>query len=189
MLSLLALKLTATRRVSHVDDLLIRPGRGAAGRPGDLAEEIRAHRLLLPALPRPPADVPGRPGRQDDRRRARLRRGSDLRPGLPRRHALGPRPGAGKALRAHPVPARPLGADLLRPGLRHSQPRLRQRRHLQGHPGPRGHRLLRPLESRQRDRPEDAGHGPEGHHPGRPRRARRARRQVPHPAHALGRPW
>ena len=49
-------------------------------------------------------------------------------------------------------------------------------------------RLLRPLETGVRHRPEDAGHGPEGHHPGRPRRAGRARRQVRHPAHALTRP-
>ena len=50
MLSLLALKLTATRRVSHVDDLLIADPAAALLRPGDLAEEIRAHRLLLPGV-------------------------------------------------------------------------------------------------------------------------------------------
>ena len=110
-----------------------------------------------------------------------------LRPGLPRRHALGDRPRPGEALRAHPLPARPLRADLLRPGQRHPQPGLRQRRHLQSHPEPRGHRVLRPLEGRLRHRPGHADHGPEGHHPGRARRARRPRRQVPHPAHALTR--
>ena len=40
-------------------------------------------------------------------------------------HALGPGPGAGKALRPVPVPAGPLGADLLRPGHLHPQPGLR----------------------------------------------------------------
>ena len=79
----------------------------------------------------------------------------------------GARPRAGKALRAHPLPTRPLRADLLRPGHRHPQPRLRQRRPVQGHPEPRGHRLLRPLESRHRPRPAHADHGPEGHHPDR----------------------
>src|SRR5260370_14487598 len=33
------------------------------------AEEIRAHQLLLPAVPGPPAKAPGRPGCQDDRLR------------------------------------------------------------------------------------------------------------------------
>ena len=42
------------------------------------------------------------------------RRG-DLRPGLPRRHALGPRPRPGKALRANPFPARPVRADASSP--------------------------------------------------------------------------
>ena len=154
LLSLLALKLTRTRRVSHVDDLLLsRPGRGPVRRAGRPAEEVRAHRLLLPHRPRPPAPLPGRPGREDDRRRAGHRRRRDLRPGLPRRHALGPRPRPGEALRAHPLPARPLGADLLRPGHRHPQPGLRQRRPRQIQPGPRGDRVLRPLESRLRQRP------------------------------------
>jgi hypothetical protein len=40
---------------------------------------------------------------------------------------------------------------------------------LQGHPAAGGHRVLRPLESRIGIRPEDADHGPEGHHPGSPR--------------------
>ena len=51
LLSLLALKLTGTRRVSHVDDLLDRPGQRPVRRAGRPAEEIRAHRLLLPARP------------------------------------------------------------------------------------------------------------------------------------------
>ena len=74
LLSLLALKLTGTRRVSHVDDLLDRPGQRPVRRAGHPAEEIRAHRLLLPARPRPPAEVPGRPGQEDDQRRAGHRR-------------------------------------------------------------------------------------------------------------------
>ena len=61
----------------------------------------------------------------------------------------------------------PLGADLLRPGHRHPQPGLRQRRPRQIQPGPRGHRVLRPLESRLRQRPPHADHGSEGHHPHR----------------------
>ena len=40
---------------------------------------------------------------------------------------------------------------------------------------------------RQRARPGHADHGPEGHHPPRARRTRPARRQVPHPADALTR--
>ena len=39
-----------------------------------------------------------------------------------------------------------------------------------------------------RARPEDADHGPEGHHPGHPRRTGRPRRQVRHPPHALSVP-
>jgi hypothetical protein len=38
---------------------------------------------------------------------------------------------------------------------------------------------------RLRERPSDAGQGPEDHHPARPRRTRRPRRQVPHPADAF----
>ena len=41
---------------------------------------------------------------------------------------------------------------------------------------------------RQRPRPAPAGHGPEGHHPARARRTRHPRDQVPHPADALTRP-
>ena len=49
---------------------------------------------------------------------------------------------------------------------------LRQRRSVQGHPKPRGHRVLRPPEEGQRHRPAHAGHGPEGHHPARAGRTR-----------------
>ena len=49
LLALLALKLTATRRVPHVDDPH-RPRPRAAGRAVDPAQEVRAHRLLLPAV-------------------------------------------------------------------------------------------------------------------------------------------
>src|SRR6266568_4102585 len=183
--SLLALKLTNTRRVSHVDDLTLRPRCGPVRRPADATEEERPVRLLPPAHPHPPTPTPHRPRPSHDRIRARHRRAGHLRPGLPRRHALGRRPRPGKALRAHPLPTRPLRAHLLRPGQRHPQPRLRQRRPIQDHPGTPGHRLLRPLEKRLRRRPTHAGHGPEGHHPHHPRRTRRPRRQVPHPTHAL----
>ncbi len=44
-----------------------RPGRLAVRRAGHPAEEVRAHRLLLPHRPRPPAPLPGRPRRPDDR--------------------------------------------------------------------------------------------------------------------------
>jgi len=68
-------------------------------------------------------------------------------------------------LRAQAVPAGPLGAVVLRPGFRHRQPGLSQRRLLQGHPGAGGERLLRPLEAGQRHRSGDAGDGPIDHHP------------------------
>src|SRR6266511_2754320 len=145
----------------------------------------RSPELLLPAGPRPPAQLPGRPGCPADLGGAGHRRAGDLRPGLPRGPALGPRPGAGTPRRAHPVPAGPLGADLLRPGLRHPQPRLHQRRPSQGHPGPRGHRLLRPLERRLRPQPTPAGHGPKAHHPQGPGRTGCPRYQVLDPADAL----
>ena len=188
LLSLLALKLTATRRVSHVDDLLTDPApallAGLSILPKKTALTDYSYRLshdhqqrFLAALDQ--QMIASGPGH---------RRRGDFRPGLPRRHALGPRSRPGKALRARPVAARPLRADLLRPGHRHPQPGLRQRRPHQGHPEPRGHRLLRPLEAGLRNRPEDADHGPEGHHPGHPRRARRPRRQVRHPADALTQP-
>ena len=52
LLSLLALKLTRTRRVSHARrPAAERPGCRAAGRLGHVAEEERAHRLLLPHQP------------------------------------------------------------------------------------------------------------------------------------------
>ena len=162
-----------------------RPGRRPTHRPGRAAQEVRADQLLLPAGPRPPATVPVRPGHHHDRQRAGHQRRGDLRPGLPRRHALGIRSRPGKTLRANPFPTRPVGADVLRAGHRHPQPGLRQRRHLQGHPGPRGPRVLRPLALRQRARPGHADHGPEGHHPPGARRTRPTRRQVPHPADAF----
>jgi hypothetical protein len=66
LLSLLALKLTGTRRVSHVDDLITDPASalfaGLAVLPKKSALTDYSYRLG----PRPPAAVPGRPGRQDD---------------------------------------------------------------------------------------------------------------------------
>jgi len=68
LLSLLALTLTRTRRVSHVEDLLLSDPAAAlfAGlaTPG---EEVRADRLLLPNQPCPPARAAGRAGHQNDR--------------------------------------------------------------------------------------------------------------------------
>ena len=185
LLALLALKLTATRRVSHVDDLLTDP-----------APALFAGLSILPkktAL----TDYSYRLSHDHQRSFLAALDQKMIASGLATRDegifdldfhavmALGPRPRPGKALRAHPVPARPVGAHLLRPGLGNPQPGLRQRRHLQGHPGPGSDRVLRPLESRIRQGPEDADHGPEGHQPGRARRARRPRHQVPHPANAL----
>src|SRR6266702_1226192 len=131
ILSLLALKLTGTRRVSHVDDLL-----------GDPAAGLFAG---LGVLPKKTAltDYSYRLAHHQQR------------------------------------------ADLLRPGLRHPQPRLRRRRHLQGHPGPRGAGVLRPLEGRLRRRPAPADPGLQGHHPALAGRAQPARREVPHPAAPL----
>ena len=173
LLSLLALKLTRTRRVSHVDDLL-------------LSDPAAALLAGLATLPKKSALTDYSYRTSHDHQRAFLaaldtkmiagglatRDEAIFDLGLPRRHGLGHRPGPGQALRAHPFPALPLGADLLRPGLRHPQPGLRQRRPGQGHPEPRGHRLLRPLAHRQRHRPAHAGHRPEGHHPTRAGRAR-----------------
>ena len=98
LLSLLALKLTRTRRVSHVDDLLL----------ADPAASLFAG---LATLPKKSAltDYSYRTGHDHQRRflaaldargrrRARHRRRRDLRPGLPRRHALGSRPRPGEAL-------------------------------------------------------------------------------------------
>src|SRR6266704_2822017 len=121
----------------------LRPRCGPVRRPADATEEERPVRLLPPAHPHPPTPTPHRPRPSHDRIRARHRRAGHLRPGLPRRHALGRRPRPGKALRAHPLPTRPLRAHLLRTGQRHPQPRLRQRRPIQDHPGTPGHRLLR----------------------------------------------
>ena len=147
LLTLLALKLTATRRVSHVDDLL-----------DDPATALFAGMAILPkksAL----TDYSYRLSHDHQRRFLAALDTTMIAAGLASSdeaifdldfHAVmhwGTRPRPGKALRAHPFPARPLRADLLRPRHRHPQPGLRQRRHLQGHPGPRSHRVLRPLEA------------------------------------------
>jgi hypothetical protein len=189
LLSLLALKLTRTRRVSHVDDLLL----------SDPAVGLFAGLGILPkksAL----TDYSYRTSHTHQRAFLAALDAKMITAGLAtradaifdldfhRRHALGPRPRTGEALRAHPLPTRPLRAHLLRPRLRHPQPPLRQRRGLQSHPGPRGHRVLRPLEGRLRRRPPHADHGPESHHPARPGRTRRAGREVPHPADAFTHP-
>ena len=160
LLSLLALKLTATRRVSHVDDLLADPA------PALLAG--------LAVLPKKTAltDYSYRLSHDHQQKFLAALDKQMITSGLATAgeaifdldfHAVdgvGPRPRPGKALRPDAVPARPLGADLLRPGHRNPQPCLRQRRHLQGHPEPGGHRLLRPLEAGIGSRPEDADHGP-----------------------------
>jgi transposase-like protein len=150
ILALLALKLTGTRRVSHVDDLLHQPAAALFAGLGVLPKKTALTDLLLPPVPRSPAPLPGRPGHQDDRRRARRQRRIDLRPGLSRRHALGQRSRPRKALRANAFTALPVSVDVLRPRQRHSQPGLRQRRPVQGHPEPGSDRVRRPLEGRLR---------------------------------------
>ncbi len=119
LLSLLALKLTATRRVSHVDDLLCDPApallAGLSILPKKTALTDYSYRLSHDHQ----RAFPGRAGHQDDLRRAGRQRGGNLRPGFSRRQALGRRSRPGEALRAHPVPAFPQRTDLLRPGLRH----------------------------------------------------------------------
>ena len=108
LLSLLALKLTATRRVSHVDDLLTDPApallAGLSVLPKKTALTDYSYRLSHDHQQRFLAALDA----EDDRQRPRHQRRGDLRPGFPRRDGLGPRPGPGKALRAHPVPARPV---------------------------------------------------------------------------------
>src|SRR5215471_17532245 len=164
LLSLLALKLTATRRVSHVDDLLTDPApallAGLSILPKKTALTDYSYRLshdhqqrLLAALDRQMIATGLATASEaifDLDFHAVMHWGDD------------------PALEKHYVPARSQrtrsGTDLLRPRHRHPQPGLRQRRHHQGHPAPRGHRLLRPLEGRVRSRPGDADHGPDGHH-------------------------
>ena len=187
LLALLALKLTATRRVSHVDDLLTDPApalfAGLSILPKKTALTDYSYRLshdhqraFLAAL--------------DQKMIASGLATSDEAIFDLDFHAVMAW-GHDPALEKHYVPTRSQRArraDLLRPGHRHAQPGLRQRRPHQGQPEPRGHRVLRPLEAGIRSRPEDADHGPEGHHPGHPRRTRRPRRQVRHLADALTQP-
>ena len=188
ILALLALKLTGTRRVSHVDDLLHDPAAalfaGLSVLPKKSALTDYSYRLshdhqrrFLTAL--------------DTKMIGAGLAGSDEAIFDLDFHAVmhwGTDPALGEALRAHPLPTLPLRADVLRPRQRHPQPGLRQRRPVQGHPEPRSDRVRRPLEGRLRPRPAHAGDGPEGHHPRRARRTRRPRDQVPHPADALTRP-
>ena len=119
LLSLLALKLTRTRRVSHVDDLLADPAAalfaGLAVLPKKTALTDYSYRLchdhqqrFLAAL-----DKQMIAGGLATAEKAVF----DL-----DFHAImhwGRDPVPGKALRAHAVPARPLGADVLRSGHRH----------------------------------------------------------------------
>src|SRR4029450_12339218 len=89
LLSLLALKLPRTRRGAHGEGLLPRPPRWLFGWAGNSAQEAGADQLLLPALPRPPAQLPGRPRPEDDLGGAGHQRAGHLRPVLPRGHAPG----------------------------------------------------------------------------------------------------
>ena len=162
LLSLLALKLTRTRRVSHVDDLLSDP---AAGLFAGMA--VLPKKTVL-------TDYSYRLSHDHQQRFLAALDKKMISCGLATAdeavfdldfHAV-MHWGRDPALEKHYVPrdpARPVGADLLRAGHRHAQPRLRQCRPVQGHPGARGDRVLRPLEAGVRRRPEDADHGPEGH--------------------------
>ena len=157
-----------------------RPGRRPVHRPDRAAQDDRADHLLLPGRPCPAGRVPHRAG-QGRHPPGPGRRGG-RQPRLPRRHALGPRPGTGEALRALTVPAHPQRADLLRRGRRQPRPALRQRRPREGQPGRGGDGLRRPLEDRHRPRPGPARHGLQGHHPGPALGPDRARDRVHHPA-------
>ncbi|MGH3410509.1 MAG: hypothetical protein ACRDRJ_49640, partial [Streptosporangiaceae bacterium] len=145
LLSLLALKLTATRRVSHVDDLLDDPASalfaGLAVLPKKSALTEYSYRLShehqRSLLAAPDQKMIGAGLAAADEAvfdldfHAVMHWGHD--PGLER----------------HYVPTRSQrarSADLLRPGLPNPQPRLRQRRHLQGKPEvPRTFRTVTPL--------------------------------------------
>jgi hypothetical protein len=150
LLSLLALKLTRTRRVSHVDDLLTDPAAalfaGMAVLPKKSALTSYSYRLshdhqqrFLAALDK--QMIAGG-----------LATASEAIFDLDF-HAI-MHWGADPVLEKHYVPARSQRArsvlTFFAQDTRHAQPRLRQRRHLQGQPGPGGHRLLRPLEGRLR---------------------------------------
>jgi hypothetical protein len=87
LLALLALKLTSTRRVSHVYDIAADPGAALLAGLTALPKGHRADHLLLPARALPAGRVPGRAGPGRHRGRAGRRRGAQ--PGLPRGHALG----------------------------------------------------------------------------------------------------
>ncbi len=108
LLPLLALKLTRTRRVSHVDDLL-------------LTDPAAALLAGLATLPKKSAltDYSYRTGHDHQRRflaaldTTMIERGlasaenAHLRPGLPRRHALGTRPRPRKSTMCPPAPNAP----------------------------------------------------------------------------------
>ena len=188
LLSLLALKLTGIRRVSHVDDLAADPGAalfaGLTALPKTTALTSYSYRLdhtrqtaLLTALGKAMigADlITDTGGDLDLDFHAIMHWGEDT------------------ALEKHYVPSRSQRtrsrAVVLRPGRRQPNPDLRQRRPHQSHPSERGPRLRRPLENPHRRLPAPPGHGPESHQPNRARRTRRPRHHLPHPADALTRP-
>ena len=150
VLSLLALKLANIRRTSHVEDLATDHGAalfaGLSSLPKTTALTSYSYKLsherrhaFLVAL-------------NTAMLRAGLIDGADFDLDF---HAI-MHWGEDPALEKHYVPSRsadPVGADVLRPRRRHPQPHLRQRRHLQGHPSPRGDRVLRALASADRHRP------------------------------------
>ena len=169
LLSLLALKLTRTRRVSHADDLLADPAAGLAG---------------LAVLPKKSVltDYSYRLSHDHQQRFLAALDQKMIGQGLATAgeaifdldfHAV-MHWGHDPALEKHYVPTRSQRArsvlTFFAQDNRHPRPHLRQRRPVQGHPGTGGDRLLRPPAGRLRERSRDAGHGPEGHHPGRPQR-------------------
>ncbi len=189
LLSLLALKLTRTRRVSHVDDLL-------------LTDPAAALLAGLATLPKKTAltDYSYRTGHDHQRAFLAALDQKMIAGGL----ATGDQAifdldfhavmhwGADPALEKHHVPTRSQRArsvltffaqDSGTHNLVYANAELSKATQK-----PRGHRLLRPLEGRQRARPAPAGHGPEGHHPAGARRTRPTRDPLPHPADALTRP-
>ena len=146
LLSLLALKLTRTRRVSHVDDLLADPAAalfaGLAVLPKKSALTSYSYRLSHDHQQR----LPGRPGHADDRHGLAT---SDEAIFDLDFHAV-MHWGRDPALEKHYVPTRSQRArsvltffaqDTGTHNLVYANADT-----LQGHPGPRGHRVLRPLE-------------------------------------------
>ena len=186
LLSLLALKLTRTRRASHINDAAGRPRRIVVRWSGHPAED--AGLTDSPTAPATTTSAASWPPRREDRH-AGLATAADAIFDLDFHAVM--HWGHDPALERRCVPTRCNAPAPCSPSSPRTpappQPGLRQRRCRQIQPGPQDDHVLRPLESRVRQRPPHADHGSEGHHPRRARRTRHPRRHLPHPAHALAR--